>query len=258
MADEGTQQEAEVSTETGTETIKAEDIAGRPDYIPEKYWDESAARARVEEMGKGYIELASTLGKRDETTRAEIEKELTSARLEGVPEQADGYKYSPPEGMVPEGSEFSLDNNNPQYKAFGEWALKNNLNNEQYNEVISLYVQNELSMFPDKAAETQKLGENGQARIERVDLWSKSNLTQASYNAIVGQATSGEFILAMEELIKKTSTGADVEGAGDASAQGPLNRQELETMMKDPRYRDTMKRDPAFVKRVQDGFASIG
>jgi hypothetical protein len=258
MANEATGDVSEATEDVVGDVVKVDDIAGRPEYIPEKYWDEAAGRARVEEMGKGYIELASTLGKRDETTRAEITKELTDAQLEGVPDQAAAYKYVPGEGVLPEGTEFKVDVDNPQYKAFGEWALKNKLNHEQYSEVINLYVENELAMMPDKVAETQKLGENGAARIERVDLWAKANLTESSYKAIVGQATSGEFIIAMEELIKKSTVGADVEGAGDAVSQGPLNREELETMMKDPRYRETMKRDPAFVKRVQDGFAALG
>ena len=104
--------------------------------------------------------------------------------------------------------------------------------------------------------EKQKLGDNAQARIERVDLWAKANLTESSYESIVRNANSGDFILAMEELINKASP-ADIEGQNDVQNIGPLTRDELETMMKDPRYRDPRHRDPSFVRRVEEGFKTL-
>jgi hypothetical protein len=236
---------------------KTEEIAGRPEYIPEKYWDAASGRARVEDLGKGYIELSSTLGKREETSREEITAEIKADMRKDVPEEAADYIYKPGEDIIPKGTEFKMDSNNPQLIAFGEMAHDIGLSQTQYDSVVDLYVKNELAMMPDQKAEAAKLGENGKARIERVDLWAKSNLTEGAYNAIVRQATSGEFILAMEELIDKTGSGVDMEGAGDGQAHGPLSRQELETMMKDPRYRDVQKRDPVFVQRVEAGFAAL-
>ena len=229
--------------------------SARPDYIPAKYWDEETGRARVEDLGNAYNELASKLGKRDEVLREEISQELQSKATEGVPETADSYKFTPSSDVVPEGVQFNLDVNNPQYKQFNEVAHRMGLNQDQYNEILSLYVQNEVALIPDKKAEVAKLGDNAQARIERVDMWAKHNLTDAAYGAVVAQAISGEFIMAMEELIDKTGT-VSMEG-NEHEAHGPLSRQELEQMMKDPRYRDPQRRDPTFVKRVQDGFASM-
>lgn len=229
--------------------------SARPDYIPAKYWDEETGRARVEDLGNAYNELASKLGKRDDVLREEITQELQSKSNEGVPETPDSYQFTPPDNLVPEGVKFNIDQNNPQYKQFNEVAHKMGLNQDQYNEILSLYVQNEVALVPDKNAEIAKLGDNAQARIERVDLWSKHNLSNEAYSAIVNQATSGEFIMAMEELMEKTNT-VSMEG-NEHEAHGPLSRQELEQMMKDPRYRDPQRRDPTFVKRVQDGFARM-
>tara|TARA_B100001146_G_C16165169_1_gene427514 strand:+ start:397 stop:1185 length:789 start_codon:yes stop_codon:yes gene_type:complete len=231
-------------------------IAGRPEYIPEKYWDEISGRARVEEMGKGYIELASKLGQRDDKMKEELSTQIKAKLREGVPEGAGDYIYTPSEGVIPEGMQFNLDKQNPQYVEFGKTAHDLGLNQNQFNSVMDLYVRNEMAFMPDKKAEMQKLGDNGQARIERIDLWSKANLTDDAYNAVVKNATTGEFILAMEELIQKTGT-AELEGQGDMQKQGPLERGELEQMMKDPKYRDPRHRDDAFVRRVEEGFKAL-
>jgi hypothetical protein len=232
------------------------DIAGRPEYIPEKYWDEESGRARVEDLGKGYIELASKLGQRDDRIREELSEEIQGKMKEGVPEKSEDYSFTPAEGVVPEGMQFNIDTQNDQYVEFGKLAHEIGLSQDQYSAVMNLYVRNELSLMPDKKAEMAKLGDNGQARIERVDLWSKANLTEDAYNAVVRQATSGEFILAMEEMIRKTSD-ADLEGQGDMQKQGPLDRGELEQMMRDPKYRDPRHRDDAFVRRVEEGFKAL-
>ena len=235
---------------------EASTIAGRPEYIPEKYWDDISGRARVEDLGKGYIELASKLGQRDEKLREELSEEIKVKSREGVPENPEGYSYVPAEGAVPEGMQFNIDKDNTQYQEFGKLAHEIGLNQDQYNAVMGLYVQSELALMPDKKAEMEKLGDNGQARIERIDLWSKANLTENAYNAVVNQATSGEFILAMEEIIRKTGS-ADLEGEGDMQKQGPLDRGELEQMMRDPKYRDPRHRDDAFVRRVEEGFKAL-
>ena len=242
---EQTSQQGEVSTET----------ASRPEYVPEKYWNGERGETNIEALAKGYNEIASAFGKKQETLESEVSEKLKAQLREGVPETAEGYEFTPSEGLIPEGVEFKLNKENPQMKEFGTLAHEIGLTPEQYNKVVGLYVQNELALMPNKSAEVQKLGENGQARVERVDMWSKANLSETSYNALVGQAISGEFIIAMEELIDKTKD-VNLEAEGDTK-HGKLDLNELQQMQKDPRYRDPRHRDPSFVKRVEEGFAAL-
>ena len=240
---------AEATEEVNTET------ASRPEYVPEKYWNAERGETDIEKLSKGYNEIASAFGKKNEDLEAEISKKLQTDMRKDVPETAADYIFEPNPELVPEGAKFEMDKENPQLKEFGELAHEIGLSPEQYNKVVSLYVANEMAMMPDKKAETAKLGENAQARIERVDMWSKANLSDNAYAAVVGQATSGEFIMAMEELIDKTS-GATLDG-GDEKKQGALTLEELQTMQKDPRYRDPRHREDAYVKRVEAGFAAL-
>tara|TARA_R100001082_G_scaffold111088_2_gene93308 strand:+ start:4204 stop:5040 length:837 start_codon:yes stop_codon:yes gene_type:complete len=248
-------QDNSASQDGTSESNTGSPSTSRPDYIPAKYWDEETGRARVADLGNAYNELATKLGKRDEVIRDEIAKELQGKAMEGVPDSATDYSFTPTEGLIPDGLQYNIDTNNAQYKKFGDVAHEIGLSQDQYNKLFSLYVENEISLVPDKNAELAKLGDNAQARVERVDMWAKANLTDGAYDAVVQRALSGEFIIAMEELIDKTGS-VSMEG-NEHQSHGPLTRQELETMMKDPRYRDPQRRDPTFVRRVQDGFASL-
>ena len=105
-------QVAESSESLIESTDSSDEISGRPEYIPEKYWDQERGTAKVEDMGKGYIELSSKLGQRDEKIREEISAEIQSKSLEGVPESPDKYDFRLEEGVLPEGIEFKIDKEN--------------------------------------------------------------------------------------------------------------------------------------------------
>ena len=236
--------------EVNTETVN------RPEYVPEKYWNSERGETDIEKLSKGYNEIASAFGKKNEDLEADITSKVKAQMREGVPETPESYVFEPKEDLVPEGTEFKLNADNPQLQEFGKLAHEIGLSPEQYNSVVSLYVQNELALMPNKQAEAQKLGENAQARIDRVDMWSKANLSENAYQAVVGQATSGEFIMAMEELIDKSRDAPLDEGAQQQQS-GKLTLAELQQMQKDPRYRDPRHRDPTFIKRVEDGFTAL-
>ena len=240
--------------ETETKEVDTE-TASRPEYVPEKYWNAERGETDVEKLSKGYNEIASAFGKKHEDLTAEISAKIQKDVRKDVPKAPEDYVFEPNAELAPEGTKFNLNKDNPQLKEFGNLAHEIGLSPEQYNKVVNLYVANELAMMPDKKAEVAKLGENSSARIERVDMWTKANLSEGAYNAVVGQAISGEFIMAMEELIDKTST-STLEG-GDEKRQGALTLEELQTMQKDPRYRDPRHREDGFVKRVEAGFTAL-
>jgi len=50
---------------------------------------------------------------------------------------------------------------------------------------------------------------------------------------------------------------SDTSVSGEVTAPTVLDKGELESMMKDPRYWDNTRRDPAFVKQVDEGFAKL-
>jgi cytochrome c1 len=50
---------------------------------------------------------------------------------------------------------------------------------------------------------------------------------------------------------------SDTPISGETTATVGLSKGELETMMRDPRYWDNTRRDPSFVKQVDEGFSKL-
>lgn len=209
----------------------------------------------LESLEAGYVELAKKLGERPQVDREKLAEEIRAELRAAVPETADLYTFVPPDGLVPEGMAFSMDESN---SVFGKWrtlAHEIGLTPEQFNAATALYVENELSMLPNKEKEMEKLGENAQARLDRLDMWAMKHLTPEGYAAINEVSSSAGFIMAMEEMMR-LARDPSLE-TSDTKQNGAMTREELEQMMKDPRYRSQRHRDPTYVEKVQEGFRRL-
>ena len=191
----------------------------------------------------------------EKEVRGQIEAEYQLVAKGDIPDKPENYKFNPPEGLIPEGYEFSMQSDNPVFRKWQDKAHAMGLTPEQFNEVTSLYVENEMTLLPNRDEEMRKLGENGKARIDRVDMWLSQHLDADSYISMSNFAGEASFVTAMEQIIRKAGqAGGDTNGV---QSDTPLSRGELETMMKDPRYRDPRHRDDAYVKRVTEGFRAL-
>lgn len=211
----------------------------------------------IDELEAGYVELSKKLGQTDDERRQAMTDEISASMREGVPAEATEYAFTPPDGMIPEGMEFSMEPDNPVFGKWQAFAHRIGLSPADFNEATALYIENELMMLPDPAAQRKALGENAEGRIERVQLWSKKNLSEDSYNAVMEGSTSAAMIVAFEEMMAQSGDGGDVGGGNDGGDGGKLTREELEKMMIDPRYRDPRKREQSFVNKVQAGFQAL-
>jgi hypothetical protein len=213
----------------------------------------------VDDLERGYTELSKKLGQSTDELRTTLTNEITASleaqRMEGVPAKADDYAFTPPEGMIPEGVEFSMDTTNPVFRKWRDLAHNLKLTPEQFNAATALYVENELSLLPNPADELKKLGENAQARIDRVDLWAKKHLKPENHAIMQEYSNRADMITLFEDLISKAKDAGVEDGGGENT--GELTRDELQSMMKDPRYRDPRKREPEFVKKVEEGFRRL-
>ena len=73
-------------------------------------------------------------------------------------------------------------------------------------------------------------------------------------DAIMSLGSTAQGIEALEYIMEKVG-GQQV--SGDVQTSNQLSADNLQTMMKDERYWNPTKRDNAFVKKVQDGFAQL-
>ena len=81
-------------------------------------------------------------------------------------------------------------------------------------------------------------------------MWSKKHLSPEGYNNFAKLASTAEGVKVIEELMKlnKDSSMPVQNTQMDISASAD----DLKSMLNDPRYYDSSKRDPAYVKRVTE------
>jgi len=229
---------APVATEQSSEVTK-------PEYIQDKFWNAERNEVNLENLASSYNSLESKLGSRTEDLTKQIRSDLENEKLKNVPEE---YKLNIPELE----SNVSLDINNemPIVQWWNQTAKDSGLSQKKYDEGVKAFVENAISNLPNTDLEIQKLGDAGKERIEAAELWSKKHLSPESYSAISSFAATAEGVKALEEVMKlsKDSNMPTTQTQVDVTA----DMDDLKSMLKDPRYWDSSKRDPSYVKRVTE------
>lgn len=238
MADDNANS-APVATEQSSETTS------RPEYIQEKFWNAEKGEVNIENLASSYNSLESKLGSRTEDLTKQIRTDIENEKLQNVPEE---YKLNVPEldGNV----SLDISNDMPIVQWWNQTAKNAGLSQEQYDEGVKVFVDNAIANLPNSDLEVQKLGDAGRERVEAAELWSKKHLSPEAYNAISGFAATAEGVKALEEVMKltKDSNMPTTQTQVDVSA----DIDDLKSMLKDPRYWDSSRRDPAYVKRVTE------
>ena len=238
MADDNANS-APVATEQSSETTS------RPEYVQEKFWNAEKGEVNIENLASSYNSLESKLGSRTEDLTKQIRTDIENEKLQSVPEE---YKLNVPEldGNV----SLDISNDMPIVQWWNQTAKNAGLSQEQYDEGVKVFIDNAIANLPNTDLEIQKLGDAGRERVEAAELWSKKHLSPEAYNAISGFAATAEGVKALEEVMKltKDSNMPTTQTQVDVSA----DIDDLKSMLKDPRYWDSSRRDPAYVKRVTE------
>jgi hypothetical protein len=216
------------------EAVTTEVAESRPEWLPEKF-------NTPEDLVNSYSSLESKLGKGQEELRESIMNEIESEAFANRPEKSGDYTL--PEGM----DELATD---PNVEWWSNFAWENGFSQDEFNEGLNRM----LPPQPDLDSEIEKLGDNANARIEAVALWSQKNLPAEFEQEVMRMGETAEGVQLLEHFMSALSSGSV---SGDATTPTVLGKQELESMMKDPRYWDNTRRDPAYVKQVDEGFAKL-
>jgi len=237
MADDN----VEVSAPIATIDVADE---GRPEYVQEKFWDNNANKVNLENLASSYNSLETKLGSRTEDLTKQIREDIANEKLSSVPES---YKLNVPEI---ENTSLSIDEEMPIVKWWSETAKNAGLSQEQYDSGVKAFVDNAVANLPDSNMEIQKLGDSGKARIEATELWSKKNLSPESYSAMSNLASTAEGVKALEEIMTLNKDTAMPSSSTQIDSQA--TQDDLKAMLNDPRYWDSSRRDPGYVRRVTE------
>jgi hypothetical protein len=236
---------------------QASAAVSRPDWVPEKFWNAEKGEADVQNLAKSYGELESRIGLKDEDLRKTLSDEVRAELFKERPVNPEDYKLEfPADFVLPDGLQAVFDPADPLMAWYRKTAFDKGFSQAEFAEGLAAHFQSLNHYMPDHEQELAKLGEHGKERAERVLLWTKSNLSEKAVKVISAAAVTADVVEVIEEMMDKMGEPAFAPSTGGTTEAG-LSLTELREMMKDPRYHNAAKRDPAFVAKVQEGFAKL-
>ena len=194
-------EEAGGVSEGTSETVSSGEIASRPDYVPEKFWDTESSSVRMEDVFKSYGEIEKSGRARADTMRKSILDEMASEKQANLPES---YEARIPESLaesLPEDFNFEFNEEDPMFQWWNSYASENGISQEQFESGIGAYVQMQYMNNPDPSAEYAKLGESGEERAHHVGAWVDKTFSPETANALAGFATNAAAVTALEEIM---------------------------------------------------------
>lgn len=215
-----------------------EEIQERPEWLPEKY-------STPEDLAKAYKQLESKLGARDADIKKKLMDEITAERYSNRPEKAGDYKVP---DFVDEKSAVDSD----LLKWWSEHSFENGFSQDQFEKGIQVYMDSMSS--PNLKAEYDKLGENAEDRINAASLFANKFFPADAMPAIERMCETHEGIIALEAIMESQKSKSF---SGDSDAPATLTLESLRSMMDDPRYSDRTKHDPAYIRKVNEGFKKL-
>jgi hypothetical protein len=195
----------------------------RPDYYPEKFWDENGPD--VEKLAKSY---------------AELEKAFKQGKHK-APE--DGYNV---DDLVDRG----LDLEDPSVQVYQEWAQKYGISQKAFEElaggILELAGEQDEMVAYDRQEEMNKLGERAQEKIEYLERHIKrASLNGAEQQALAAGLTSADSINAMVKFIQGYTNEAIPTSPVVATPE--MNVDDLRQAIADPRWQS----DPVWRSRIE-------
>lgn len=212
----------------------------RPEWLPEKY-------SSPEELAKAYKALESKLGTKEEDLRKSILEELQQEAYGDRPESAGDYQL--PESVDPESAVDS-----ELMRWWSEHAFENGYSQDEFQQGIEMYLQSVEGQMPDLEAEAARLGDNASARVEAASMFASKFFPSDVMPAIERMCESAEGIMALEVIMESMKDGSF---SGNTSASGQITEASLQEMMQDERYHNPARRDPHFIKQVEEGFRKL-
>lgn len=223
---------------------------GKPEGMPDKFWDAETGQVRIEALLKSYLELEKKMSSPspssdefDEETRARF------LRASGVPETPEGYTIAVRDNLFDPDPEL---NKRLHDKGFSC---------DQAQEVYDLAVEQMVPMILDMASQFQ-----AEKEINRLieffggnDQWAEASRQMLAFGkrnlppqVLQGMSASYEGIMALYKMMQ--SEEPQTLGATGRAISSNAEK-DLQSMMNDPKYwRD---KDPAYIAKVTQGFQNL-
>lgn len=230
------------TTDQSNEQIVADSI-GRPENVPEKFWDNETKTTRHDDVLKSYNELSGKFG-----------------GFTGAP---DSYEFAVSDQLKEAGVE--LDMESPLLTSFIEMAKEGNMSQDMAGKVVNMFLEGEHANgisseegeTARQAEEMGKLGDNALNRVNNIDAWAKANIPDHA-DGLADAATTAAGVMAIEALIAK-SRNSSVQANPEATVNSGVTAEEVNKLQfeKDQYGNRRMGTDPEFAKMVRAKMAQL-
>ena len=233
MSDEQTIEQSDESTNTtevNNESTISQDsgeqnVVERPDWLPSKF-------ETPEQLSVSYGELE----KKFHTRRDEIKQELVGELNEEV--QAD-VPVSPGDYSVEfedqDGNAVEMNQDDPALNWFRGKAHELGMTNDEFGNIVSEFTNMQATSGPDWNEESQDLGEHADRRLERVDTWANSTLSEDAYNMFAGIPATAGMVKAFEEIMQLNGQ-PKFNMTSPTEFQENVTKADLMSAQQDPKY----------------------
>lgn len=229
-----------VASAEPTEAVQTETAVERPEWLPEKF-------NSAEDLANAYSSLEGKLGQKEDDFRASFMEEIEKEAYANRPETVGDYE-------LPEGIDSELANDNELLQWWANHAYENGFNQEEFSEGINMYLGALNADVPDFDAEIKRLGDNASARTEAVSLFANNFFPQDQLGAIERMCETADGVMALETIMEAMKDGGP---SADQIGATRMDENTLKQMMLDDRYHNPSKRDPNFIRQVEEGFKKI-
>ena len=235
---------SEESTESTVSDEQAvADSIGRPENVPEKFWNDETKTTRHDDVLNSYNELSKRFGD-----------------FTGAP---DSYEFSVSDQLKEAGVE--LDMENPMITSFMEMAKAGNMSQEMASNVVNMFLEGQHAdglaagegETARQAEEMGKLGDNALNRVNNIDAWAKANIPDHA-DGLADAATTAAGVMAIEALIAK-SRNSSVQANPEATVNSGVTAEEVNKLQfeEDQHGNRRMGTDPEFAKMVRAKMAQL-
>lgn len=215
---------------------KTEEIGERPDWCPEKFWNE--------QTGINSEGLANSYG--------ELEKKMRAGKHK-VPE--DGYDLSV-------AKDAGVADDDPVLEVYANWAKDAGISQEHFDQLASQVLQNGAQQAEQEQfnmdAEMTNLGPNAQAIIDDQVAWAQKLVKTGTWGGddfeefkVWGGTANG--IRALQKLRRYMGDVSNIPVQVNPQADALPSKEECYEMVKSPEY----KNNPAYRAKVEQTFAQV-
>lgn len=237
---EATAEDSGIVTEGGNPLMEPEAAPNPLAALPEKF-------KSIDDLVESYSNLESKIGAKEETFRDQFMKEMEEQAYANRPADVGDY-------VLPDSIDDETATDNDLLQWWAKTAFENGYSQDEFAEGIEMYAQAINADVPDYDAEVAKLGDNASARTEAASLFANQFFPDEMLGAVERMCETAEGIMVLEHVMEAMREGGPSNGAVEVSRE---TEADLRQKMLDPRYHDPARRDPTFVKEVDDGFKRI-